>query len=108
MPRDTQQLLDAPAVSEEAAIVRRMMELLKEPENWCQGALEDDGRMCVLGAVHNVSVERHVSGLPLEVLRSLTQECGRGGVDAWNDAPGRTHAEVLAMLARVLRRFEGV
>lgn len=106
MPLDATTYLPPAAVSEEAAIVRRMMELLKEPESWCQGTRYRDGAMCLLGAAEKACTV----GQRLEVKavnKAIHRECDLS-IHAWNDAPGRTHAEILAMLARVLRGFEGV
>lgn len=111
MPLDATTYL-APAVSEEAAIVRRMMELLATPDRWCQRGLRIGKAMCLMGALRSASSldddDWETISPHQDIFVAMTYECGSQGVPAlFNDAPGRTHAEILAMLARVLRRFEG-
>lgn len=85
----------------------RAAELIEE-HGWCQGGFYDDqGRMCVdfaLLMAEATSNER--------ARRLLTDELRRRGdrersVVEWNDAPGRTQLEVLAVLRAAATRWEG-
>jgi hypothetical protein len=86
-------------------------ELLADPVRWCQGAIARDAAgkssetwnpravaWCVLGAVRKV----YPQGLA-EFQRLAKTLAARGfdSVSEWNDAPERTHAEVLALLEEV-------
>lgn len=73
---------------------------------WCQGLLWDQqGRRCLLGA--QLAVLQAGYGTEATVMRArnylmeqfTSQERGIRTVDQWNDAPGRTPAEVHRQLA---------
>jgi hypothetical protein len=67
---------------------------------WCQGASRSvDGRYCLIGAM--------VAGAGLSerfgrAVRLRTQAAGYATIQSWNDAPGRTQAEVLTLLDDVI------
>jgi hypothetical protein len=95
------------------ALARRVRALLEAPERWTQMALARtaEGELCeptdsvavcwcLLGAFDHV--ER---GDDVGFIRFLEKELG-GSVTRWNDAPGRTHADVLALLDRVIAEGE--
>lgn len=86
-------------------------ELLSSPERWTQHVtardsndvicLEDDGKACswcIIGALRKCyqSLDRELS-----VWRDITVAIGNQDVADWNDAPERTHAEVLEILKRL-------
>lgn len=64
---------------------------------WCQGSLSDaGGRRCLLGAIWSVDDDT------CKAEDELRSRAGLGDFDSlagWNDAPGRTVEEVLALLA---------
>jgi len=75
---------------------------------WCQGASRDNvGRSCLLAALYTaigprphapaVMVLRRALGLPLHVAGCLGAE-----VAVWQDAPGRTVADVIDLLDRAI------
>lgn len=115
MPRDTVALLDAPVRHpEEIAILDKMAELLATPERWCQGVSSEHRyggwAHCVLGALRFVD-DKYVWGLDVLSLTGLAVSSRlRIGtqipIDSWNDAPERTHADILALIAGARRSFE--
>ena len=65
---------------------------LLEQTGWCQGAMTDqDGCICAFHAV----IQIYGYGSPEESRLSWLIE---GSISTWNDAPGRTKAEVIAAL----------
>jgi hypothetical protein len=94
----------------EIAIVDKMTQLLATPDRWCQGSNFNGARMCLVGAAWTV-LGGDPGRMPLAtpIRRSLQQaldeEAGMS-VAIFNDAPERTHADVVDLLVRVRRRFE--
>lgn len=97
--------------------------LIADPLDWCRNgpgsALRagDTGSRCVFYALHHA---RHRLGLRMEDVRSAYDSVkallpmqrdpsGKLGqfVQAWNDTPGRTHAEVLDLLRRAKESHDG-
>lgn len=92
------------------AELRAARALIDSPEKWTQGAfarradsehacsIRDVGatRFCAAGAV----VRAGGGGDATAALREATGHFG--GLYAWNDAPERTHAEVLAVFDRAI------
>jgi hypothetical protein len=89
-----------------------MRELLAKPEAWTQGAYARDasGRYvslvsqeascwCIGGALLKCS---RMGGNYDEVLFKLGGIFAGDSISAWNDAPERTHADVLALLDRAI------
>ena len=80
-----------------------------EAGGWCQAAFRDEGRFCALGAIINVAVAMRLgSGALTDIealvdpaLAALAAAVGEDGVMGWNDRPGRTQEEVVAMLRAV-------
>lgn len=63
-------------------------------EGWCQGQLVNDcGQYCSLGAINAVDQ----NDIGLEAKNALRHILSVGSVGLWNDAPGRTVVEVLAL-----------
>jgi hypothetical protein len=71
--------------------------LLIEERGWNQGSYQQDGRLCLLGAINLAQTGRHDKWNDMEATLAvrgvLPTSCGD-----WNDAPGRTAAEVIAAL----------
>ncbi|MFJ4091215.1 hypothetical protein ACIPYS_06485 [Kitasatospora sp. NPDC089913] len=107
MPRPRTTLLDrarrrtpAPVPIDTATHLRLLSRYLTV-HGWCQGALWDErGRRCLLGA--QLAVLAAGYGTPataMDARRHLMEQFTRQersvrSVDQWNDAPGRTAAEV--------------
>lgn len=131
MPRDTVALLDAPVRHpEEIAILDKMADLLATPERWCQESLYDYDRKacCAVGALGQAGAGDHWAlrrladiddgsfdgslsiSAPLRhvwaVLNYDQEVLIQHGLMCWNDAPERTHADILDLIARARRSFE--
>ena len=74
----------------------------------CQGQLSDgQGRVCLLMAICEVIGDASVNGQNprvLSLVETLRNEIGGESITHWNDAPGRTDAEVLAMVRSAAAR----
>lgn len=103
MPRDTTQLLEAP-ICPEIEVLDRMRDLMATPEQWCQGVENTGNAYCLIGAM--------VAAAPAfadyqPVCNAMHKELKSfWALHAWNDAPERTHADILDLLTRTRRRFE--
>jgi hypothetical protein len=85
------------------AVFDRMLALLSDPKNWGQKQLADGhGRLCIGGAF-TASQGKHAMALTLAREASVR---GYGSVPGFNDAPGRTHAEILEFITAARRRYE--
>jgi len=101
-------------------ILRGMRELLAEESRWTreyygryrdgEGCTNgyDDGACCwcLMGAAEKVSGERdpgRIERVFIKVLGGRTS----GDIFTWNDAPERTHAEILAALDRAIALESG-
>jgi hypothetical protein len=73
--------------------------LIDTPDKWTQGTYDDgEGRRCIvaaLDAARNRIPERCAQG-------TLRATVGGEPLSQWNDAPGRTHAEVMAAFDRAI------
>lgn len=82
---------------------------LIESHGWCQGRYSDeDGRLCVLGAFRRLPGGQQVGALSaaLEaVYLEVEGETEDGQVGTWNDQPGRTKEEVIAMVQNAKRHL---
>lgn len=66
---------------------------------WCQGTLQNEqGQCCANGAMDKAipSVTRFI-----DVQNAFYRELGIKSVTDWNDKPGRTQEEVLAVFDRI-------
>lgn len=90
----------------------------KVETGWCQGTAARDKRgnhvsaqsldatqFCILGAV---SAARPANSVPViaELYRTLNHEEYQGALSGFNDAPGRTQEEVLALFDKAIARAE--
>jgi hypothetical protein len=91
---------------EDARVLREAVRYI-EGHGWCQGkAVDGVGRVCVLGSIAIVAGARLPFGNIDEhltyrhpVFNRVTQSVFRYGINAvFNDAPGRTKAEVISAL----------
>lgn len=101
------------------AVFLRAAEILAEPKAWTKKALTRDAQgrelragcmnpdaasFCMLSALAKATVEikGYDASLPLEGLARALQTIGvsKSAPASWQDAPERTHAEVLALLHR--------
>jgi len=74
-----------------AAALALAKALIDRPEKWRKGASsKTDTAICASQAIYEVS------GTPISALQSLRAAIGGKRIVGWNDAPERTHAEVMA------------
>jgi hypothetical protein len=83
-------------------IVKAAAATIRE-RGWCQGTYFSGDRCCIYGALGVVTRSPLVES---ECAREIVQDLGTGLVK-FNDAPGRTQAEVLAALEATAARLEG-
>lgn len=81
--------------------LERVYKLLERPEAWCKGVYTqregDSLRHCLSGAYMHSCEGRD--------LFAFAASLGLAGAACvWNDAPERTHAEVLELLRRAIER----
>ncbi len=83
-------------------------ELIADPASWCQGSLarDQDGnslgsgdpdacQWCMIGAIEK---SLFITSKAFSRLERVVKSKGFEIIADWNDAPGRTHAEVIAAL----------
>jgi hypothetical protein len=86
------------ALTDTRDVLIRGRALIADPDRWIKGRdhaiVAGRDCYCAAGALRSARVDQ---GLP-EALRTLRHAAGpdAGTIPAWNDAPERTHAEVLA------------
>jgi hypothetical protein len=61
-------------------------------EGWCQGAVRKRGAVCAMGAISD----------NVEALVVLYRAFGGPGIPRWNDMPGRSKEDVLALYDRAI------
>lgn len=85
--------------------IRAVRAKIDTPEKWCKGDFSTpDGRHCLAGAALAVI---SAEGMPSCIEPSVAKILGfkvMHDITQWNDAPERTHAEVLARLDEVINR----
>jgi hypothetical protein len=80
------------------------MKQFLQDHNWIQKRLEDNkGGYCLLGALCNVESEDYPSSATYKFLCEHLQT-PVGDLSSWNDAPGRTKDEVLAVLDQAIEK----
>lgn len=83
--------------------LRRAADVLEE-DGWCQGRGTDgQGRHCAVGAMCSVAVDHgQATSVHLLPLRARLE----GPLSDWNDEPGRTKEEVLALFRNTADELE--
>jgi hypothetical protein len=90
---------------------RRVLSVAKGlvANGWIQGELYDDhGNYCVMGALYEAeATDRGFADALVSLCGAAAVDCVNSGVGKhpiadWNDAPGRTQAEVVALFDRAL------
>lgn len=102
-------------------VLRRARARIEDPAKWYQGAHRDDSEfsgddcaVCLDGAVQwaicgypNAPIKSHDEGRTYwRTIRRLQRTLEVENVSDWNDAPERTHAEVLAAFDRAIELAE--
>jgi hypothetical protein len=82
-------------------ILKKARDLLSDPERWIQG-FGDKNRYCIAHAIFEFGTPIESVGAALFFRETLKIK----NIAAWNDTPGRTHAEVLMALDTVIKASE--
>jgi hypothetical protein len=82
-----------------ADVLRRARALIDTPEKWCQGQCELGEAKCALGAI--LGADPNYAAAALALNRVVAPN-----IPAWNDAPERTHADVMAAFDRAITLAE--
>lgn len=97
-----------------ADVLRRARALIDTPEKWCKGALVRDGAFCVRGAL-KTAISGSIWAAFDPLLTRAEQALGFPGFDgvhseprlpSWNNAPERTHADVMAAFDKAIALAE--
>lgn len=115
-PAPTKKQLDAVA----AKVLRDARELISHPARWTKGvnsrSLPGYGftAFCSVGAIGESldKSNRHLEEIANHISMLLARAANLSGlpmfaIPKWNDAPGRTHAEVIAAFNRAIHLAEG-
>lgn len=90
-------------------ILREASALLTPPGNWCQDKAMRGAACCLLQALQSVPSANNGRAY-MRAYRAVayltTGDSSVGSIVTWNDAPGRTHAEVLDALDRAIAHAE--
>lgn len=89
--------------------LRAARALIEDPHCWIQGEADDGkGRYCMLGAINasGPRVQDQCKLMAVDIMRLTLQTTM--GIVRWNDAPERTHAEVVDAFDRAIARAETV
>jgi hypothetical protein len=97
-------------VDEVGRLLLQAARIIRE-RGWCQHATcDEDGRVCVLGAIYNVREPNHeyVPGRWLDdrcnaAERRMAKVITSDDIPTWNDEAGRTAAEVIEALEKAAR-----
>ena len=82
--------------------------LIDKPEKWCQGGFHKGDSFCAAGALREpwmtkpVREEYYGESRAAELLAKAVGIYDFNLISRWNDAPERTHAEVLAAYDRAI------
>lgn len=90
------------------ALLRRARE--RVAKGWCQGEAESvDGGVCMLGAIHDICRGHQTNQWMLrrDAWLLLCEPLPHRDGVIYNDAPGRTQAEIVALFDRAIARREG-
>lgn len=83
-----------------AEVLREARSLVDTPEKWCKGTYGDgEGRHCISGTLRDVGAEEAYTFLQRTIHTA-------GPLSSWNDAPERTHADVLAAFDKAIALAE--
>lgn len=62
---------------------------------------------CLYGAYNRVAEENSLfHGMPPSLLQVIERQCHHKNLDVFNDVPGRTQAEILALIDRAIKLAE--
>lgn len=90
------------------AVLTRARVLLENPEDWAHRSVRTPDRYtptaAIVRAAHQLMKDSPLAGriAARPAMSFFVQEIEGGAVSAWNDAPERTHADVLAAFDRAI------
>lgn len=94
-----------PELTEEQKALFRAAEYIRH-NGWCQGGVQAGARVCLVGSLY-IGLGLKVSGCNILKIEPLLQKVqnvaeahGICNLAEWNDAPGRTKEEVIALLEK--------
>lgn len=100
-------------------ILRAARAKIEKPEAWAKGGFACDARgyavgarnplaicFCSIGAIRRVTASFAEELAARDVLSEIVEAIGMYGLAEWNDAPERTHAEVLAAFDKAISLAE--
>ena len=90
-------------------ILRLMRRMLARPEDWLKGGYIDTGnKVCVIAALNrSIGSDDTENTTAYRTLLSCAPDNGYQNykrITRWNDAPERTHAHVVALLDKAIKR----
>lgn len=99
-----------------AETLRKARALIDTPEKWCQGVYCKGDALCSLGAIYAAGGgdrkdipedgDPHFSYESERAYRTLSAAISPKWVAPWNDAPERTHADVMALFDKAIALAE--
>ena len=99
-------------MSNALALLRAVMARLDRPEAWCQGAFAVDDQGCAVAIESGYVVATDLAGAAMlharyggpERLAEALRFKDALAMRNWNDAPDRTHADIIARLDEAIER----
>ena len=88
--------------NEVADVLRRARALIDRPEKWCKGALSDGKRMCMLGALMMAEEGYDDGYYGANTLLRKAIGSAHAMISVFNNAPERTHVEVMDAFDRAI------
>lgn len=80
--------------------IDQVIGLLEREEQWCKGVMRSlDGRRCLAGAIRDAGAQLLLTPVLLQAIHETTGK-RHWRIEAFNDAPATTHAEVTRVLHR--------
>lgn len=87
-------------------VLRAARKLVEDPALWARGTGYDGCALCVSMAISEAAKVSGVCSADFIFARAIGVKDETAGVYAWNDAPERTHAEVLEAFDRAIALAE--
>lgn len=87
-------------------VLKKARELVARPGGWCQGDVFGGDACCALGATSSVVSDDGDDGPASDAEDILRKAIGTNRLADWNDAPGRTQAEVVAAFDKAIALAE--
>ena len=92
-----------------ADVLRRAKALIDAPEKWCKKTNQHGDARCIMAAINaqrSATVYAPQARAAEFIARAIEIKQGYGVIPDWNDAPERTHAEVMSAFDRAIALAE--